>query len=109
LLRKVIQILTEEGFGVTNVDATVMAEQPKLKPHIDPMREQLAPVLGVGIDRVSIKAKTSEGLESVGRGEAMAAHAVVLIHSTGDVLVHRRDAEDAEMTQRVTRQGSQKL
>ena len=100
LLGQVVQLLADTGFRVTNVDATVMAEQPKLKPHIDPMRKQLASIIGVGVDRVSVKAKTSEGLESVGRGEAMAAQAVVLIHSTGDVLVHRRDAEDAEETQR---------
>lgn len=92
LLAQVVQLLNEQGFGVTNVDATVMAEQPTLKPHVDSMRERLAAVLGVDADRVSVKAKTSEGLESVGRNEAMAAQAVVLIH--------RRDAEHAEEAQR---------
>jgi len=92
LLAQVVDLLTEQGFGVTNVDATVMAEQPALKPHVDSIRERLASVLGVDADRVSVKAKTSEGLESVGRNEAMAAQAVVLIH--------RRDAEHAEETQR---------
>lgn len=91
LLAQVVQLLADKGLRVTNVDATVMAEQPKLSPHVDSMRDRLASVLGVGIDRVSVKAKTSEGLESVGRNEAMAVHAVVLIH--------RRDAEDAEMSQ----------
>jgi 2-C-methyl-D-erythritol 2,4-cyclodiphosphate synthase len=92
LLGQVVQLLADEGFRVTNVDATVMAEQPKLKPHINSMREGLGAVLGVGVDRISVKAKTSEGLDSVGRKEAIAAHAVVLIH--------RRDAEDAEEAQR---------
>lgn len=93
LLGLVVQLLAEQGFGVTNVDATVMAEQPRLRPHVDSMRKRLASVLGVDIDRVSVKAKTSEGLESVGRGEAMAAHAVVLIHRSGVVLAHRRDSD----------------
>lgn len=92
LLRQVVELLTKQGFGVTNIDATVIAEQPRLRPHVDSMRERLARVLGVGADQVSVKAKTSEGLESVGRNEAMAAQAVVLIH--------RRDAEDAEKAQR---------
>ena len=92
LLRHVVQLLTGKSYGVTNVDATVLAEQPKLRPNVDSMRERLAAVLGVGIDRVSVKAKTSEGLESVGRGEAIAAHAVVLIHHRG--------AEDTEQAQR---------
>jgi 2-C-methyl-D-erythritol 2,4-cyclodiphosphate synthase len=92
LLGQVVELLTEQGFGVTNVDATVMAEQPTLTPHVDSMRERLASVLGVDADRVSVKAKTSEGLESVGRNEAMAAQAVALIH--------RRDAEHAEEAQR---------
>ena len=92
LLAQVVDLLTEQGFRVTNVDATVMAEQPALKPHVDSIRKRLASVLGVDADRVSVKAKTSEGLESVGRNEAMAAQAVVLIH--------RRDAEHAEETQR---------
>jgi len=88
----VVELLTQHGFGVTNVDATVAAEQPKLRLHIDSMRERLASVLGVDADRVSVKAKTNEGLESVGRNEAMAAQAVVLIH--------RRAAEHAEEAQK---------
>jgi len=92
LLARVVELLTQHGFGVTNVDATVAAEQPKLRLHIDSMRERLASVLGVDADRVSVKAKTNEGLESVGRNEAMAAQAVVLIH--------RRAAEHAEEAQK---------
>ena len=92
LLTKVVAMLTERDYNVCNVDATVMAERPNLRPHIDSMRERLASVLGVHADEVSVKAKTSEGLESIGRNEAMAAQAVVLIH--------RRDAEHAEEAQR---------
>src|SRR5215467_4615400 len=64
------------GYAVQNVDAVVLAERPRLGPHIKTIRERLAAVLEVEPNQVSVKAKTSEGLESVGRGEAMAGHAV---------------------------------
>ena len=78
-LRHAVKLIGEQGYGVANVDATVITEQPKLKPYIQTMREQLASVLEVSVDAVSIKAKTNEGLDAIGRGEAMAAHAVVLL------------------------------
>jgi 2-C-methyl-D-erythritol 2,4-cyclodiphosphate synthase len=92
LLAQIVELLSEQGFGVTNVDATVIAERPKLRPYFDSICERLALVLGVAAHRVNVKAKTSEGLESVGRSEAMAAQAIVLIH--------RRDTEGAEEAQR---------
>jgi len=79
LLARVVEMISERGYHVANVDATIMAERPRLRPHIQAMRERLAGVLQVDVDRVSVKAKTSEGLESVGRGEAMAAHAIALL------------------------------
>ena len=79
LLARAVEMISERGYRVGNVDATVMAERPRLRPHIQAMREGLAGVLQVDVDRVSVKAKTSEGLESVGRGEAMAAHAIALL------------------------------
>ncbi|HSO73585.1 MAG TPA: 2-C-methyl-D-erythritol 2,4-cyclodiphosphate synthase [Blastocatellia bacterium] len=79
LLAHVVELLADRGYRVGNVDATVMAERPKLKPHVPAIRERLASVLEVHLDQVSVKAKTSEGLESVGRGEAIAAHAVALL------------------------------
>ena len=90
LLAQVVELLAQNGFGVANVDATIIAEQPKLRSHIDSMREELSSVLSIPINRVSVKAKTNEGLDSVGRNEAIAAHAVVRIQ--------RRDAENAEKT-----------
>jgi 2-C-methyl-D-erythritol 2,4-cyclodiphosphate synthase len=78
-LRHAVKLTVEKGYRVANLDATVMAEQPRLKPYIQAMREQLAAVLDVDLDCVSVKAKTSEGLDAIGRGEAMAAQAVVLI------------------------------
>jgi 2-C-methyl-D-erythritol 2,4-cyclodiphosphate synthase len=78
-LRQAVKLIGEKGYRVANVDATVIAEQPKLKPHMQAMREQLATVLEMNLDAVSVKAKTNEGLDAIGRGEAMAAHAVVMI------------------------------
>jgi 2-C-methyl-D-erythritol 2,4-cyclodiphosphate synthase len=78
-LRHVVKLIVEKGYHVANLDATVMAEQPKLKPYIQAMREQLAEVLEVSVDSVSVKAKTNEGLDAIGRGEAMAAQAIVLL------------------------------
>jgi 2-C-methyl-D-erythritol 2,4-cyclodiphosphate synthase len=81
LLARVVELITERGYAVENVDAIVMAEQPKLRPYIAAMRERLASALRVDVDSVGVKAKTNEGLESIGRGEAMAAQAVVLLVS----------------------------
>lgn len=78
-LRHAVKLIGEKGYRVANVDATVITEQPKLKPYLQPMREQLAAVLEVDVDAVSVKAKTNEGLDAIGRGEAMAAYAVALI------------------------------
>ncbi len=80
-LRHAVKLIVEKGYGVANVDATVMAERPKLKPYIQAMREQLAAALAVDVDCVSVKAKTHEGLDAIGRGEAMAAQAIVLLSS----------------------------
>ena len=78
-LRRVVELVTQKGYRVASIDATVIAERPKLMPYVQTIRESLAAVLKVDIDQVNIKAKTNEGLESVGRGEAMTAQAVALI------------------------------
>ncbi len=79
LLSRVVWLAGERGFHVVNVDATVMLESPKLRPYVSVMRENIAQVLGVESGCISIKAKTNEGLDAVGRGEAVAAQAVVLL------------------------------
>ena len=79
LLRQVVRVLDENGYGVGNVDATVLAQRPKLAPHIPLMRERLAAAMGVEPGRVSVKATTEEGLGFTGSGEGIAAHAVALI------------------------------
>lgn len=79
LLGRVARILEENGYKVGNVDATVLAQRPKLAPHIPLMRERLAAAMGIGPEQVSVKATTEEGLGFTGTGEGMAAHAVALI------------------------------
>ena len=79
LLRQVRGILLAHGFTVGNVDCTVLAQRPKLAPHILQMRENIASALEVSVDRVSVKATTEEGLGFTGAGEGIAAHAVCLL------------------------------
>lgn len=78
-LRKAVELAERHGYVVGNVDATVVAERPKLRPYIDEMRGRIAEDLGVGVERVSVKATTSERLGFVGREEGMAAMATVLL------------------------------
>jgi len=81
LLERAIAVLRSRGWRVANVDVTVVCETPKIRPHADAMRARLAPVLGVGVEDVSIKGKTNEGMGWIGRGEGIAVHAVALIES----------------------------
>jgi 2-C-methyl-D-erythritol 4-phosphate cytidylyltransferase/2-C-methyl-D-erythritol 2,4-cyclodiphosphate synthase len=79
MLRDSVRLVQAQGFVVENVDVTVVLERPKIAPFIDQMRAELAAALGIGADRVSVKGKTNEGVDAVGRGEAIAAHAVALL------------------------------
>ena len=79
LLQRVKKELADNGWLIGNIDATVVAEQPKLSHFIDGIRQKLSQTLGIAPGQVSVKAKTSDGLGFIGRGEGMAAHAVVLI------------------------------
>jgi 2-C-methyl-D-erythritol 2,4-cyclodiphosphate synthase len=79
LLKNVMKLITEKGFHVVNIDATVILEQPKVNPHIPAMQVILAELLQVTIDRVSIKATTHEKVDSFGAGEAVKAYAVCLL------------------------------
>ena len=79
LLRRVSELLGENGYRIGNVDATVLAQRPRLAPHIPLMRERLAAAMGVDPGRVSVKATTEEGLGFTGAGEGIAAHAVALV------------------------------
>ena len=79
LLKRAYAMVREKGYTLQNLDATVLAQRPKLAPHIRQMRENLAAVLETETDRVNVKATTEEGLGFTGQGLGIAAHAVVLL------------------------------
>lgn len=79
LLRTAAALCRDAGFEPVNVDSTLIAQSPKMAPHIDEMREKLAAAVGIGKDRVNVKATTEEHLGFTGRGEGIAAHAVCLV------------------------------
>ncbi|MDM8000938.1 MAG: 2-C-methyl-D-erythritol 2,4-cyclodiphosphate synthase [Dehalococcoidia bacterium] len=79
LLREAAAMLRIAGWGVHNVDASIVAEHPRLTPHIAEMRRIVSEAVGIDIDQVSIKSTTSKGIGFLGRGEGIAAHAVALV------------------------------
>ena len=80
LLRHVLGLIKAKGWQVGNVDATIVAQAPKMAPHIDTMRSLIAADLGVALDQVNVKATTTEKLGFTGRGEGIACEAVALLH-----------------------------
>lgn len=80
LLDRVFALVQQQGYRVANLDATLMAETPKMAPHSEAMRRNIAGCLAVPVDRISVKATTTEGLGFTGRGEGIAASAVVLLY-----------------------------
>ena len=80
LLEGAVAIVRAAGYAVANVDAVVIAERPKLLPHIPAMRANLAQAMGVDISAVSVKGKTNEQVDALGRNEAIAVHAVALLN-----------------------------
>ncbi len=80
LLREVCRVVREAGYEIGNIDATVLAQAPKLAPHIAAMRANIAKACGVNVSQISVKATTEEKLGFTGSGEGMAAHAVALIY-----------------------------
>jgi 2-C-methyl-D-erythritol 4-phosphate cytidylyltransferase/2-C-methyl-D-erythritol 2,4-cyclodiphosphate synthase len=83
LLARAAAMVGERGFEVGNVDVTVILEKPKLRPHVEAMRQAVANAVGIDVERISVKGKTNEGVDAVGRGEAIAAHAIVLVRAIG--------------------------
>jgi 2-C-methyl-D-erythritol 4-phosphate cytidylyltransferase / 2-C-methyl-D-erythritol 2,4-cyclodiphosphate synthase len=81
LLKTAVQICRESAWQAASVDSTVICERPKLAPHIDHMRQKLAGACGLLVECVNVKAKTNEGLDAIGRGEAIAAQAVILVEN----------------------------
>lgn len=84
LLKKSYQLVKEKGYGIVNIDSTIMAQQPKLKPYIPEMEKTLANVLGIEESQVSVKATTTEMLGFEGREEGISASAVVLLKKAGN-------------------------
>jgi len=82
LLERVRNELAKNGWQVNNIDATIVAEQPRLRDFVDRMRQQLSQTLGINISQVSVKASTSAGLGFVGRGEGIIAYAVAMLEGS---------------------------
>lgn len=86
-LSYVCRLLSERGLHIVNIDATILAERPKMQPHIHSIRTKLAETLGIELSQINIKAKTNEGLDAIGRGEAIGAQVIAMVvtengHST---------------------------
>ncbi|WP_448920516.1 2-C-methyl-D-erythritol 2,4-cyclodiphosphate synthase [Eubacterium sp.] len=81
LLEAVVKRVNDEGYVIENIDSTLIAQQPKMKPHILSMRENIANVCGIDVSQVSVKATTEEQLGFTGRKEGISAHAVVLLNN----------------------------
>ncbi len=81
LLRRAVEIITAQGYAIGNIDATILCQAPKLRSHIDGMRDSIARACGIETDKVSVKATTEEGLGFTGDGSGIAVHAVALLHT----------------------------
>jgi len=79
LLKQVTKLIAAAGYAIVNVDATVVAERPRIAPHVPEMRKRLATGLGIAVDSVSVKATTTDRLGAIGRGEGIAVTAIALI------------------------------
>lgn len=79
LLKEVVDIISAKGYNIGNIDCTIAMQRPKLRPYIDAMRARLSEVIGIGIERISVKATTTERLGFEGREEGVSATAVVLL------------------------------
>lgn len=91
-LRHVCGLLAERGYGIANIDATILAEGPKMAPYIPAMKAKLAETMEIDQSRINVKAKTNEGLDAIGRGEAIGSLAVALIFATDEVKVPTDEA-----------------
>lgn len=81
LLKEVVAVLKKNGYSVVNIDSTLLAQRPKMRPYIDEMRKNIADACGISVDFVSVKATTEEKLGFTGREEGISAHAVCLIEN----------------------------
>ena len=81
LLRQAVQLVVKGGWAIVNVDATIIAQEPKLAPHMDRIRESVAQCIGIDLQRINVKAKTKEGCDAVGERRAMEVHAIALLEA----------------------------
>ncbi len=79
LLEHVAELLKENGYAVGNIDATIIAQKPKMVPHIPDMRENIAKALGIGLEQINVKATTEEGLGFTGKGEGISSQAICFL------------------------------
>lgn len=79
LLKHVVELVADKGYTISNIDCTIAMQRPKLRPHINTMRERLSEVVGIAVDRISVKATTTERLGFEGREEGVSTTAVVLL------------------------------
>jgi 2-C-methyl-D-erythritol 2,4-cyclodiphosphate synthase len=79
LLRQVAALITQSGYRIANIDSTIIAQAPKMAPHVAQMTANISADLGIEAERVNVKAKTTEKLGSIGRGEGIAAEAIALL------------------------------
>ncbi len=93
LLSKVGELLEEKGFLIENIDATIIAQAPKMRPHIDTMRKNIAQALGIMVEQVNVKATTEEGLGFTGNGEGISSQAICMLTSPYQLI-----AEDVQAT-----------
>lgn len=85
LMRKVAELLAEKGIVIENIDATIIAQAPKMRPYIDTMCEHMAKALDIEIDQINVKATTEEGLGFTGSGEGISSHSICLVTSPFDL------------------------
>lgn len=104
LLEKVGALIEEKGFLIENIDATIIAQAPKMRPHIDAMRENIANALGILVEQVNVKATTEEGLGFTGSGEGISAQAICLLTSPFNLV-----AEDVQASKCAGCQGCSKI
>lgn len=95
LLKHVAQLLEENGYMIENIDATIIAQRPKMLPHIPQMRQHIADTLAVDISRINVKATTEEGLGFTGSGEGISSQAICTLESFADMIADSRMAGGA--------------
>lgn len=104
LLEKVGELIQEKSFFIENIDATIIAQAPKMRPHIDTMRENIANALGIMVEQVNVKATTEEGLGFTGGGEGISSQAICLLTSPFNLV-----AEDVQANKCAGCQGCSRM